>query len=147
MAQSTFSLHFRGWKDRHHIKKLKAELEDEGSFEGRAYYIYNISYEKDGLKDCFQYGDSHINWKKGKQDLKEWDLFLAIMYRLQDAEIAINTPNPCDYIKEFGYDDCCEGYKSFKVCKKAKEKLIKLFGTEDSIIQAVEELRKIEDYY
>jgi len=147
MAQSTFSLHFRGWKDRHHIKELKAELEDEGNFEGRAYYIYNVSFKKDGLKNCFQFGDNHINWKKGKQELKESDLFLAIMYHMQNAEIAINTQNLCDYIKEMGYTDCCEGYKSFKVCKTAKEELLKLFGTEDSIIKAVEELRRIEDYY
>lgn len=146
MADTTFSLHFRGWKDRNKIRNVKYEIENEATLLDRPVYTFEIYYSKENKKDRFTFYDSHANWKVQKQNLTEQDLFYAIMSRLQDAEDIINNPTLCDFIQMFEYTDCCEGIKVYKACLKAKEELVKIWGSTDNIIKAVEELRAIEDY-
>jgi hypothetical protein len=144
MTETSFDIHFRGWKDRYHIKTLKAEPVAVVNKWDMDRYEYNVSYKKDGERDQFKFYGSHDDYIHNRKNANKKDLFYMIQARLSDAidytEFTID-----EFIREFDYD-CTEGHRIYNLLRDAYKEVILIWEKDDILLKALNELRDIEKF-
>jgi len=72
----------------------------------------------------FEYGISVVETEKGIVNLTDKDHIFAFYCFIGDAIAGSGTFD--NFQSEFGYQDCCEAYKIWKLCKESTIKAVRL---------------------
>lgn len=140
-------LRFRAFKDKYHIKALKAVKTEVVYKWDYPRWEYIVSYRVNGHLDEFKFYKSYDDYINNRVNVTQEDLFYMLMARLDEAVSYENCPTFCDFCSEFGYDleDCEESYKTFKALQEANRQVVNAWKDIDQVFNAVNMLQDIEN--
>jgi hypothetical protein len=83
-----------------------------------------ITVKNGNSEISFEYGISVVETEKGKITLTKQDHIFAFYCFIGDAISGSETFE--NFQKEFGYQDCCEAYRIWKLCRESTVKAVRL---------------------
>ena len=102
----------------------ESKIQTDGVCKGDYNNQFTVTVERGNAKETFTFGISIVDTRKGKVTLTDQDHIFAFYCFVGDAISGSMTFK--DFKSEYGYEDCCEAHKIWKLCQDSTMKAIRL---------------------
>jgi hypothetical protein len=106
------------------VSSVLTGREDGFSAPGQYNNVFAVTVTNGGIAETFDYHVSVHDTEEGKKELTDADHISAIYCFLGDGIASLMDFK--EFMDEFGYEDCREGYKIHKACEAAQKQCARL---------------------